>query len=208
MRRLVLLAVPALIAAPLIAQGAAEAPGKLDPSRVAAGTYKTDPAHTLIGYEVHHFAINDYFGIFGDATGTLKIDPARPEQAKVDITIPLATGITNASAELTEHLKTADFFDVANHPTARFVSTSVKVDPKDKMKAEIAGNLTIKGVTKPVVLEAEFTGAGDNPRTKVRTIGFEAETEIKRSDFGITYGLPMVGDEVELEISVAFEKVG
>ena len=208
MRRLALLAVPALLTAPLIAQSAPEVPGKVDISRVAAGTYKTDPAHTLIGYEVSHFGINDYFGIFGDATGTLTIDPARPEQAKVDITIPLSTGITNASAKLTEHLKTADFFDVANHPTARFVSTSVKVDPKDKTKAEIAGNLTIKGITKPVVLETEFTGAGDNPRSKVRTIGFEAETEIKRSDFGITYGIPMVADEVELEISVAFEKQG
>jgi polyisoprenoid-binding protein YceI len=206
MRRFALLAVPALLTAPLIAQGTPEVPGKVDVSRVAAGTYKTDPAHTLIEYEVSHFGINDYFGIFGDATGTLTIDPARPEQAKVDITIPLSTGITNASAALTKHLQSADFFDVANHPSARFVSTSIKVDPKDQTKAQIAGNLTIKGVTRPVVLDAEFTGAGDNPRSKVRTIGFEAETEIKRSDFGISYGIPMVSDEVEIEISVAFEK--
>jgi polyisoprenoid-binding protein YceI len=206
MHRLFALALPIAIAAPLIAQGAPEAPGKLDPSRVAAGTYKTDPSHTLIGYEVSHFGINDYFGIFGDATGTLVIDPARLQDAKVDITIPLSTGITNASARLTEHLKGADFFDVAKHPTARFVSTSVTVDPKDRNKAQIAGNLTIKGVTKPVVLETEFTGAGANPRSKVLTIGFEAETEIKRSDFGINYGIPMVSDEVEIEISVAFER--
>ncbi len=205
MRKLLILIATAL-AAPLIAQSAPEAPGALDPSRVAAGTYQTDPAHTLIGYEVSHFGFNDYFGIFGDATGTLVIDPARLQDAKVDITIPLATGITNASAKLTEHLKTADFFDVAKFPTARFVSTSVTIDPKDPTKANIAGNLTIKGITKPIVLEAEFTGAGANPMNKRQTIGFEAETEIKRSDFGVNYGIPMVSDEVELEISVAFEK--
>jgi polyisoprenoid-binding protein YceI len=81
MRRLLPLLVHALLAAPLIAQGAPEIPGKLDPSRVAAGTYKTDPAHTLIGYEVSHFGINDYFGIFGDATSPFRSRPASPTPA-------------------------------------------------------------------------------------------------------------------------------
>jgi len=195
-----------LVAAPLIAQ-APEPPGKVDPARVTAGTYRVDPSHTLIEYEVNHFGFNDYYGLFGDPTGTLEIDPARPETAKVDITIPMS-GITNASAKLTEHLKTADFFDAANHPSARFVSTRVEVDPEDRTKARIHGNLTIRGTTRPVVLEAEFTGAGVNPMNKRETIGFEAETEIKRSEFGVNYGLGLVGDEVELDISAAFEKAG
>lgn len=70
----------------------------------------------------------------------------------------------------------------------------------------ITGDLTLNGVTKPVTFEAEFTGAGTNPFNKKATVGFEAETEIKRSDFGVNYGIPFVSDEVELDISVAFEK--
>lgn len=193
-----------LVAAPLVAQ-APTPPGKVDPARITAGTYQVDPSHTLVEYEVNHFGFNDYFGLFGDATGTLDLDPARPEAARVDITIPMS-GITNASAKLTEHLKSADFFDAANHPSARFVSTRVEVDPRDRTKAKIHGNLTIRGVTKPVVLDAEFTGAGINPMNKRLTVGFEAETEIKRSDFGVSYGLGLVSDEVELDISAAFEK--
>lgn len=203
MRRIPILLAAAL-AIPAVAQ-APEAPGKADPKRVTAGTYQVDPAHTVIAYEVDHFGFNDYYGLFGNATGTLTIDPARPQDAKVDITIPMS-GIVNASDKLTQHLKTPDFFDADKHPTARFVSTRVEVDPKNPMEARIHGNLTIRGVTKPVVLEAEFTGAGLNPMNKKATIGFEAETEIKRSEFGVNYGLGLVGDEVELDISVAFEK--
>ena len=114
-----------------------------------------------------------------------------------------------ASKGLTDHLLRAgkdggkpDFFGPAP-AAARFVSTSVKADG---MKATITGDLTMNGVTKPVTFEAEFTGAGNNPFNKKATIGFEAETSIKRSDFGVNYGIPMVSDEVELDISVAFEK--
>jgi polyisoprenoid-binding protein YceI len=98
-----------------------------------------------------------------------------------------------------------DFFGPAPAP-ARFLSTSVKVDAKDKTKATITGDLTLNGVTKPVTFEAEFTGAGANPFNKKATVGFEAETSIKRSDFGVNAFIPFVSDEVELDISVAFEK--
>ena len=202
------LAILALVAAtPLIGQGM-QLPGQKDASRVTAGTYKTDPGHSLIGWEVNHFGFNDYFGIFGDVAGTLTIDPANPNAAKVDVTIPVAK-VTTASAGLTSHLLRAgkdggkpDFFGPAP-ADARFVSTKVVASG---MTAKITGNLTLNGVTKEVVLDAEFTGAGNNPFNKKATIGFEAETTIKRSDFGIAYALPMVSDEVELDISVAFEK--
>ena len=198
-----------IAAAPaLFAQGAPEVPGKPDPSRVTAGTYAADPGHSLIAFEVNHFGFNDYYGLFGDVAGTLEIDPANLDAAKVDVTIPVAS-VTTASRGLTEHLLRAgkdggkpDFFGPAPAP-ARFVSTSVKADG---MKAMITGDLTLNGVTKPVTFEAEFTGAGTNPFNKKATIGFEAETTIKRSDFGVNYGIPLVSDEVELDISVAFEK--
>lgn len=203
------LAAGGIAAAPAIfAQGAPQVPGVADPARVTAGTYAADPGHSLIGWEVNHFGFNDYYGIFGDVAGTLVLDPANLNAAKVDVTIPVAS-VTTASKGLTEHLLRAgkdggapDFFGPAPAP-ARFVSTAVKADG---MTAEITGNLTLNGVTKPVTFTAEFTGAGQNPFNKKETIGFEAETRIKRSDFGVNYGIPFVSDEVELDISVAFEK--
>jgi polyisoprenoid-binding protein YceI len=200
----------ALLAGPaLFAQGAPEIPGAADPARVTAGTYTADTNHSLIAFEVNHFGFNDYYGLFGDVAGTLTLDPANIAAAKVDVTIPVAS-VTTASKGLTEHLLRAgkdgakpDFFGPAPAP-ARFVST--KVERTGDMTANITGNLTLNGVTKEVTFEAEFTGAGTNPFNKKATVGFEAETEIKRSDFGVNYAIPFVSDEVELDISVAFEK--
>jgi polyisoprenoid-binding protein YceI len=207
MRKL-LFALPLFAAVPLIAQSAPQVPGNIDVARVTAGTYNTDPGHTLIGWRVSHFGFNDYFGIFGDATGTLTLDPASPNAAKVDITIPVSK-VTTASAGLTEHLLRAgkeggkaDFFGPA--PTdAKFVSTSVVASGTT---AKIMGNLTLNGVTKPVVLDTKFSGAGNNPFNKKATVGFHATSVIKRSEFGIGYAVPMISDDVTLDISVAFEK--
>lgn len=198
-----------IVAAPAIfAQGAPQVPGTQDTSRVTAGTYAADPSHSLIAFEVNHFGFNDYYGIFGDVAGKLVLDPANLDAAMVDVTIPVAS-VTTASKGLTDHLLRPgkdggkpDFFG-PSPAAARFVSTSVKADG---MIATITGNLTLNGITKPVTFAAEFTGAGINPFNKKETIGFEAETEIKRSDFGVNYAIPLVSDEVELDISIAFEK--
>lgn len=207
MRKL-LLALPLLAAVPLMAQSAPQLPGTTDVSRVTAGTYKTDPGHTLIGWRVSHFGFNDYFGIFGDATGTLTLDPKNPNAATVDITIPVSK-VTTASAGLTGHLRRAgkdggkpDFFGPAP-ADAKFVSTKVEANGTT---AKITGNLTLNGVTKPVVLDTKFSGAGNNPFNKKATVGFHATTTIKRSDFGVSYAVPMISDDVALDISVAFEK--
>ena len=187
--------------------GPPQLPGQMDASRVTAGTYKSDPAHSLIGWRVNHFGFNDYFGIFGDVDATLTIDPANLAGAKVEATIPINPLV--ASAGLHDHLLKpagengkADFFG-ANPAPARFVSTGVAVDGTE---ADITGNLTLNGVTKPVTIEAEFTGAGKGMMNQKETIGFEGETTIKLSDFGLSTFVPMVSDEVELEITVAFEK--
>ena len=197
-----LLVIAPTIPSVIAQQAAPKLPGSVDPSRVVAGTYNVDPSHTLIGFRVNHFGFNDYFGIFGDSTGTLEIDPANLAAAKVDITIPV-NKLTTASAGLTKHMNSADFFETETHPTAHFVSTKVTVDGN---AAKIEGNLTIKGITKPVVLDASFTGAGNNPFNKKLTVGFEADTLIKRSDFGINTAIPLVSDEVQLGITAAFEK--
>lgn len=204
-----LLALPLLAAAPLLAQMPTEAPGKPDASLVTAGNYAVDPQHALIGWRVNHLGFNDYFGIFGYVEGTLKLDPKNLAASTVDVTIPVSK-ITTVNADLNAHLlkpgkdgSKPDFFG-PTPANARFVSTSVKVDGTD---AEITGNLTLNGITRPVVLNAEFTGAGKMPMPGAKdTVGFEAEATIKRSDFGLGNFVPLVSDEVQLDISVAFEK--
>ena len=205
------LAIVAVPLAPLvIAQAPSPVPGAPDKARVAAGTYAADPGHTMVVWQVDHFGFSQYSGIFGDVTGTLVIDPANPAAAKVDVAIPIAK-VTTASAGLTGHLLRAgkdgakpDFFGPAP-ADARFVSTRIILDD-DGDEAKVSGNLTLNGVTRPVTLDVEFHGAGTNPFNKKATVGFEAETTIRRSDFGITYAIPAVSDAVELTIHAAFEK--
>ena len=209
MRRLALLALPVLIATPLVAQQMTK-PGSKNAALVTGGTYTVDPNHTLVGWRVNHLGFNDYFGIFGDSTGTLTLDPKKPSAAKVDITIPVSK-VTTASAGLTAHLTRAgkdggkpDFFG-ANAPDAHFVSTMVMAKGT---KAMIHGNLTLNGVTKPVILDAEFVGAGKAPAMMggKENVGFHAKTTIKRTEFGLGFFAPVVSDEVGLDITAAFQK--
>jgi polyisoprenoid-binding protein YceI len=210
MRRLLLLALPLALAAPLIAQGPMSKPGSANPAAVSGGTYKADPDHTLVMWTVDHLGYTPYTGIFGSVTGTLTIDPKDPNGAKVDVTIPVSK-VTTASAGLTAHLLRAgkdggkpDFFG-PDPADARFVSTSVVANGQ---KAKITGNLTLNGVTRPVTLDASFYGAGKMPANMggQENVGFRATGTIKRSDFGVTMGIPLVSDEVALEIAVAFQK--
>ena len=207
---LILLAATAAVATPLIAQQAMQKPGSKSVAAITGGTYTVDSGHTLIGWRVDHLGFNDYFGIFGDATGTLVLDPKNPNGARVKITIPVSK-VTTASAGLTSHLLRAgkdggkpDFFGAA--PTdAKFVSTRVAAVGQ---RAKITGNLTLNGVTRPVVLDASFAGAGKAPPMMggKENVGFHATTTIKRSQFGIAYGIPVVSDDVRLDITVAFQK--
>jgi polyisoprenoid-binding protein YceI len=199
----------AAAAAPMVAQ-MPESPGKADKSRVVAGTYSADAGHSLVAWSVNHFGFNDYFGLFGDVTGSLEIDPANPSAAKVSVKIPVSKVLT-ANAGLNAHLlkpaaegKPADFFGAAP-ADATFLSTSV-APGADGMSATITGDLTLNGVTKPVTIAATFSGAGINPFNKASTIGFHGTASIKRSDFNVKYGLPFVSDDVKLDITAAFEK--
>ena len=211
MRRFVPLAALALavVTTPIVLAQGAGAPGTPDKSRVTAGTYAADAGHTMVVWEVDHLGFSKYTGIFGDVTGTLVLDPKNPAASKVDATIPVSK-VTTASAGLTSHLLRAgkdggkpDFFG-ATPADAKFVSTSVVLDD-DGDEAKVTGNLTLNGVTKPVTLDVDFHGAGMGMNKK-ETVGFQAETTIKRSDFGINMGIPYVSDAVELEIHAAFEK--
>ena len=148
-----------IAALPAIAQLPKEAPGKADLARVTAGTYKVDPGHTEIAFSINHLGFSIYHGLFVGPSGTLTLDPAKPNAAKVVVDFPI-DGVRTTSAKLDEHLKSPDFFDAAKFPTAHFESTSVVASG---MNATINGNLTLKGVTQPVTLQAKFIGAGKGP---------------------------------------------
>lgn len=190
------------VAVPAIAQ--APMPGAPVAARVTAGSYKVDANHTQVVWTVNHLGFSPLSGAFGASGGTLEIDPARPSAAKVTVTFNVADMSTTAAA-FTRHLSSADFFEVAKFPAATFTSTSVQPSGDG---AKITGNLTIKGVTKAVTLDAKLFGAGESPMNKKLQVGFSATTRIKRSDFGLGYALPMVGDDVDLRIAAAFERVG
>lgn len=204
----ILIAATAAVTAPIVAQMAK--PGAANPAVVTAGTYQTDPGHTLVVWTLDHLGFTPYTGIFGDVTGTLVLDPKNPSAAKVDVTIPVSK-VTTASSGLTAHLLRAgkdggkpDFFG----PTpadAKFVSTKVVVTGQ---KAKITGDLTLNGVTKPVTLDASFYGAGKGPAMMggKENLGFKASATIKRSELGLSFGVPAVGDDVTLAIAAAFVK--
>jgi polyisoprenoid-binding protein YceI len=199
--RIVLAAALALATAPLLAQTPAGPPGAPDPARVTSGTYQVEPRHSQILFTVNHLGFTEYTGMFTMPTGTLVLDRANPANDKVEVTFPIDKVLTTVPA-LDAHLKTADFFDLAKFPTAKFVSTKVIVNGTT---AIIAGDLTLKDVTKPVVLNARFVGAGNGGgAAKKLNFGFAATTSVKRSDFGITFAIPGVSDKVDLTINAAF----
>ncbi len=190
---LVLLAVTALSATSIAG------PGTL--REVKAGAYQSDPDHTQIVFSLSHLGFTEYTGIFSGATGSLQLDPTKLQASKLNISIPVQS-IMTTSSKLTDELKGDQWFNTAQFPTATFVSTGVSPGADGSFK--VSGNLTLHGVTKPVVLVAHFVGAGVNPITKTYTVGFEASTVIKRGDFGISTYLPVLGGDVTLRIAGAF----
>lgn len=171
------------------------------PAEVQAGDYKLDSAHGKITWSVDHLGFSTYVGQFVNVQAELKLDPANPSASTLTATIPL-TDVASNSDGLNKHLQTADFFDTANHPVATFRSTRIMIDADEPGEATVHGDLTLRGVTRPVVMEVEFNQAG--PTRGGYKAGFDGEATIKRSDFGITFGLPALGDEVKLHIEGEF----
>ncbi len=174
-----------------------------DPAAVKPGAYTVEPGHTRVLFSVSHFGFSTWYGDFSDATGALVLDPARPSASHLDIKVPVAS-ISTTNTALDTELKGADWFDVAKFPTAAFVSHFVALTGPGT--ADVTGDLTFHGVTRPLVLHVKFNGAGVNPLNKAYTAGFEAHGVIHRSEFGVSKYAPLVGEDVELILSGAFEK--
>ncbi|GAA0718975.1 YceI family protein [Dokdonella soli] len=166
---------------------------------VFAGTYTLDPAHTQVIFSWNHFGYSNPSAQFGKVEGTLEFDQANPTKSSVSVTIPLSS-IDSHVAKLDEHLQSNEFFDAAKYPDATFKSTKVeKGAGKDKLK--VTGDLTVHGVTKPVVLDVTINKVGEHPMRKAQAAGFDATTTIKRSEFGLTKYVPMVSDDVKVHIT-------
>lgn len=168
-----------------------------------SGQYQIEPSHTQVLFTLDHFGFTNFNGLFSGASGILELDAKNPAKSKVDIRVKTETVQTPVD-KLNEELKGADWFDVAKYPEAHFVST--KVISQGKGAALVAGDLSLHGVTKPVTLKVKLHGTGVNPLSKAYTVGFDASTQIQRSDFGIKQYVPAVGDKVTLRIEGAFEK--
>ncbi|WP_082143355.1 YceI family protein [Xanthomonas sp. NCPPB 1128] len=192
------LALAVVVAQPATSAFAAPAAAAAAAAKGVSGTYKLDPAHTDVLVQWSHFGFSNPSANFGDVDGTLVYNAQDVSKSSVNVTLPLS-GLNSFTAKFDEHLKSADFFDAAKFPTATFKST--KVTSAGANKLTVAGDLTIKGTTKPVVLAVTLNGAGPHPMKKVPALGFDATTTVKRSDFGLGAYVPNVSDEVKIRIT-------
>lgn len=167
-------------------------------------TWKADPYHSEVDFTVKHLGITNVHGRFGKVEATLEWDPQDVAKSSVQATIDV-TGVDTGVTPRDNDLKSDHFFDVAQHPTATFASTSVE---KTGTGLEVRGNLTIKGVTKPVVLHVDGPTGPVTGMDKKPHMGFEATTTVQRTEFGIAAGMPsaMVSDDVQLTIDLDFAK--
>ena len=168
----------------------------------ATGTYAIDASHTHVGFKVRHLMVSKVRGRFADFEGTVTIAD-EPLESSVEVTVQLAS-IDTRDAGRDEHLRSADFFDAATHPTMTFRSTGVR-ETGTTGRYAVDGELTVRGITKPLTLDVTFDGTARDPWGGERA-GFTATAEIDREDYGLTWnqsletGGVLVGKKVELEI--------
>ncbi len=182
----------------------------LAPAASYAATYEIDPMHSAAHFKVRHMMVSNVHGQFGKLSGTINYDEKDPAKSTVEATIDVTT-VDTQEPKRDEHLKSAEFFDVAQFPTMTFKSTKVEKAGKGKLK--VHGNLTLHGVTKPVVLEVEGPApeAKDPFYGKIKS-GATASTKLNRKDFGLAWnkaletGGVMVGEEVAITIEIELNK--
>lgn len=172
-----------------------------DLNKVSSGVYVLDKAHASVLFRINHLGFSNYHGRFDVLDATLNFDAKVPEMSKLEASIDLSSINTN-NAKLQDELKSTKFFDVAQYPKATFRSLRTKRTGADT--GTMIGELTLHGVTKPLTLEIRFHGGGIHPFTKKPVLGFAATGVIKRSEWGIKEYVPMVGDDVAIDIEAEF----
>ena len=162
-----------------------------------ADSYTIDSSHTYPNFTISHLGFSTMHGRFDKTTGKLSLDQAKGT-GSVEIAVDMAS-VNTGFKKRDDHLRGPDFFNVAEFPEMTFKSTKVAFKGKG---ATVTGDLTIKGVTKSVKLDVSRINCGVHPFSKKNVCGFDASTSIKRSDFGIKYGLPAIGDEMAIQLEV------
>ena len=168
---------------------------------VKSGTYNLDPDHGKITWSLSHLGFSTYTGQFSHVTGTLSLDPAHVDRSKLSVTIDVSS-VGSFNATLDTELKGDKFLNVSTFPTATYTST--RVEPTGPKTATVHGDLTMLGVTKPVILKVTFNRAGMNPAANAYEVGFDGHAVFNRSQFGLTAYLPYVGDQVSLDLEGEF----
>lgn len=172
-------------------------------------SWQIDFAHSEIQFKVRHMMVSWVRGQFDSFSGSVNLDEEHPEHTSVEVSIDAAS-INTRQADRDAHLKSPDFLDVATYPTINFRST--RVDVTGKNTAKLHGDLSIRGVTKPVVLDVEYQGKVQNPFAPVVGAGFSAETKISRKEWGLVWnvlvenGGMLVGDEITVSIELELTK--
>lgn len=172
-----------------------------DFAAVRSGEYLVDPSHTRVLFSVSHFGFSTFFGEFASPTGALRIDPANLAASQLWISVPVAH-VATGNRVLDEELRSADWLDSEQFPMITLEGRHYRAMPDGAV--EVSADLSLHGVTRPVVLEVRFVGAGANPKNQAYTIGFDVRGKIKRSEFGVDT-LPLIGNELGLIISAALE---
>lgn len=173
-----------------------------DPTQVRPGAYVLDPDHGKITWSVSHLGYSTYYGQFTGVTAKLDLDPKAPERSGLSVSVPMG-GVVTGNPRLEQHLASADFFDTQRFPAATFTAT--RVEPTSPTTARITGDLSLRGTTRPVAIDATFNQAGINPVDRRYSVGFDGRTVVKRSEFGVNAFLPLLGDEVTLRIEGEFK---
>lgn len=177
----------------------------LSTATFAQTTWKVDKAHSRLQFTITHLAVSDVDGVFKDFDVTVAAKKPDFSDAKFDMVAKTASINTDDDRRDT-HLKSGDFFDVANHPALTFSSTGITSTSPNHYK--LAGKLTLNGVTKPVTMDLWYRGTITNPMSKAEDAGFQLTGIIKRSDFGFgsKFGAPMLSDEVTIKANGEFAK--
>jgi len=185
--------------APAIGEAAAQAPATEAAAITGvSGTYVLDPKHTDVIAQWNHFGFSNPSLHFGQVDGTIVYDADNVAASSVNVTLPLA-GLEAYVPAFNEHLRSDEFFDAGNFPEITFTST--KVEAAGVNKLSVSGDLTVKGITRPTVLDVTINSFAPHPMSQRMTAGFDATATLKRSDFGLDRYAPHVSDEVHLRIT-------
>jgi len=172
-------------------------------SNITPGSYELDDTHAYLSFSYSHLGLSNPQIQFADFVANLELSGNDMSQSQVSITIDAAS-LDSAMPELDDDLKGADFFDVANYPEITFQSTAY--EETSDSSGRLTGDLSVRGVTKPVTLDVTINSAAMNPLNRREMIGFSATGILNRSDYGLTAYAPLIGDELSLTVQVEFEK--